>query len=135
MLEEHGHWPQPETLTAHIDAHGEGARVVDLQRVLQGVSDPFLGHFRGAAHDYYVRQFRDMKGGIDAETLDDEPFALYGRACATLLARAHSQSPAAAEIAGYVGGGRAVSEAITEWAYRYADLSRADYAAFCAAHA
>ncbi len=41
------------------------------ERILQGVSDPFLGFFRGE-RDYYVRQFRDMKGGIDAEALDDE---------------------------------------------------------------
>lgn len=96
------------------------------------MSDPFLGHFRGTSQDYYVRQFRDMKGGIDAETLEDAPFRLYAEACATIRARAHGQSLTAGRVVGYVGGGRAIAEAIVAWAHAYADLSRADYDAFVA---
>jgi len=135
VLIEHGGRVQPPAVAAHIAAHGEGGRVVALQRVLQGVSDPFLGHMKAGPVHYYVRQFRDMKGGIDAETLDDAPFALYARACATTLARAHSQSPNAAVVAGYLGDGRSAGEAIVAWSYAYADLSRADYDAFVAASA
>ena len=133
VLEEHGGCPQPAAVADHIARHGEGGRVVAMQRILQGVSDPFLGHMRGAQFDFYVRQFRDMKGGFDIETLDDGPFGEYGRACATTLARAHSQSPQAATVAGYVGSGRVVGEAILDWAEAYAELSRADYDAFLAA--
>jgi len=133
VLEEHGGCAQPDAITALVEAEGQGGRVVALQRILQGSSDPFLGHFRGATTDYYVRQFRDMKGGIDAETLEDRPFRLYAQACATVLARAHGQSPNAAKVIGYLGGGRAAAEAIVEWAYAYAALSRADYDAFVAA--
>lgn len=130
VLEQYGGCAQPEELTAFVDRHGQGGRVVALQRILQGSSDPFLGHFRGERADYYVRQFRDMKGGIDAETLEDGPFRLYAQACATVLARAHGQSPNAAKVIGYLGEGRACAEAIVEWAYGYAALSRADYGAF-----
>jgi hypothetical protein len=33
-------------------------------------------------------------------------------------------------VAGYLGGGRVAGEAILEWAYAYADLSRADWKQF-----
>lgn len=130
VLEQYGHCPQPEEISTFVAAHGEGARVVGIQRILQGSSDPFLGYFRGPAADYYVRQFRDMKGSIDAETLEDGPFRRYAQACATVLARAHGQSPNAARIVGYLGEGGAAAEAIVEWAYGYAALSRVDYGAF-----
>lgn len=134
VLIEYGGCPQPPSLEQHIDSTGEGGRVVALQRILQGVSDPFLGYLRRGEFDYYVRQFRDMKYGIDVEQLDDAPFRAYALACATVLARAHAQSPRAAEVVGYLGGGRRAGEAIVDWAYAYADVSRADYEAFLAAH-
>lgn len=133
VLIQYGERPQPGELTGIIDADGEGARVVALQRILQGVSDPFLGHFRGREQDFYVRQFRDMKGGIDAETVDDDSFRLYGQACAAVLARAHGQSPTAGEVVGYIGTGDVTMDAIVSWSYAYADLSRSDYEAFVAA--
>ena len=110
-----------------------GQRVVAGQRIMQAASDPFLGWTESEGRHYYVRQFRDMKGGFDVESLEDGPFGLYAQACATTLARAHSQSPNAAAITGYIGRGAAVAEALLEWAYAYATLSRADYDAFIAA--
>ena len=106
---------------------GKGGKLI-----LQAVSDPFLGHLRQDYRDYYVRQFHDMKGGIDTETLGDKPFRRYAAACVAVLARAHAQSPAAADIVEYVGGGKKLTRAILAWAYDYARLSRADYEAFLA---
>lgn len=85
-----------------------------LQRILQAVSDPFLGHLRVSDDntDCYVRQFHDMKRSIEMETLEDSPFRRYADICATTLARAHVQSQAAADVAGYIG---VVGEAIPEW--------------------
>lgn len=134
VLVEHGGWEQPAEIAHLIEQVGDGGRVVALQQILQGVSDPFLGHFRSGERDFYVRQFRDMKGGIEVETLDDAPYRSYAVACATVLARAHGQSPAAAQVVGYLGGGRVAAEAITAWAYAYAERSRADYDAFVASH-
>jgi len=133
VLEQYGGVHQPTALTDVVAAFGEGARVVSLQRVLQAVSDPFLGHVRSPDQDYYVRQFHDMKGGIEMVELDDAPFQRYAQACAATLARAHAQSPNAAAVAGYAGGGRALADPMVDWAYAYADLTRADHAAFAAA--
>ena len=130
VLSEYGGCAQPAPISDFVGRFGEGARVVALQRILQGVSDPFLGHFRAPTRDYYVRQFRDMKGGIEAETLDDGPFRGYAQACATVLARAHGQSPTAAQVVGYLGSGKVAAEAIVEWSYAYAALSGSDYRAF-----
>ena len=133
VLVEYGGVEQPTRLTDLIEAGGEGARVVAMQRVLQGLSDPFLGHLRGPNVDYYVRQFHDMKGGVDVELLDDGPFITYARACAATVARAHSQSVTAAEVAGYLGKARVATRALVDWAHAYAEVSRSDYEAFIAA--
>jgi uncharacterized protein (DUF2252 family) len=135
VLAQHGGARQPEALVEHVAAFGEGGRVVALQRVLQAFSDPFLGHLHTEHGDFYVRQFHDMKGGFDVATLDGPQLHRYGRACAVVLARAHGQSPDAAAVVGYAGGGKAVGEAILDWAYAYADLSRTDYERFVAARA
>lgn len=132
VLEQYGKISQPRVLAEVVAADGEGARVVAMQRILQSASDPFLGYLRGEGVDVYVRQFHDMKGGIDAETLDDEPFQTYAQACAVTLARAHSQSPLSVIISGYAGRGRALGEALLEWGHAYAKLSRADYELFVA---
>ena len=132
VLEQYGGITQPRILRDGVARHGEGARVVSMQRVLQAVSDPFLGYLRYDGADFYVRQFHDMKGGIDADTLDDGPFKVYAQACGVTLARAHSQSPRAALISGYLGNGRVAAQALLEWGYAYADRSRSDYEQFLA---
>lgn len=134
VLVEDGGIEQPPEATAYIAEHGHGGRVVALQRILQAVSDPFLGHLRSETGDFYVRQFRDMKGSIETEVIEDRPFRAYAEACAATLARAHAQSPNAAVVAGYIGSGRVVGEALLEWAYAYAALSKSDYDAFVAEH-
>ncbi|MBN9631649.1 MAG: DUF2252 family protein, partial [Actinobacteria bacterium] len=110
---------------AHDDEHGH--RVVGNQRVLQAVSDPFLGYATLDGHAFYIRQFRDRNVSIDTETLEFRPFAEYVDACGTVLARAHAQSPGAAFIAGYLGSGTTFDAAVTDWAFAYADQAQADY--------
>ena len=73
-----------------------------------------------------------MKGGIEIEKIEDEPFITYGRACAVTLARAHAQSPQAANVSGYLGNGAAVGEALLEWGMGYAQRSLDDYEIFLA---
>lgn len=136
VLIEYGGAEQPEAVARFIDRNGEGGRVVGMQRILQAVSDPFLGYLSGPPPEggpdrsFYVRQFHDKKGGFDMDTLEDPAFRWYADACASTLARAHGQSPNASVVAGYVGGGRVAGEAILEWSYAYADLSRADWELF-----
>lgn len=130
VLEQYGRIRQPDVLTRNVAAHGEGWRVVSLQRVLQAFSDPFLGHLRADDADFYVRQFHDMKGGLDLEVLDDETYLHYGMLCGSVLARAHAQSPAAAQIVGYIGSGQVARTALLDWSMAYSDISGADYRAF-----
>ncbi|MFD5863888.1 DUF2252 domain-containing protein [Agromyces sp. NPDC127015] len=119
--------------SARIDELTGGARVVTLQRILQSTSDLFLGHITVEGRGYYVRQFRDLNASFDLADLDRPAFFDYVEACATKLARAHSQSPRAGFIAGYTGRSKRFDEAIAEWSLAYAEQSRADYEAFCAA--
>lgn len=107
---------------------GKGGKLI-----LQAVSDPFLGHLRQDSRDYYVRQFHDMKGGVDVELLDDAPFLTYVSACAITLARAHGQSPNIAAVVGYIGKNDEVARAVADWSLAYADVSEQDYQAFVTA--
>ena len=113
----------------HPDSHThQGSRVVDNQRILQAISDPFLGHLTGpGGRHFYVRQFRDMKGSVDLPTLSPYQFTTYVRGCGTVLARAHAQSPSAPAISGYLGSSNAVDRAMVDWALAYADQSLADF--------
>lgn len=113
----------------------EGHRVVAAQRILQANSDPFLGWITGWAGDsatrhrvdYYWRQFRDMKGSIEPATLSTTEFVAYGKLCASLLARAHGQSPNARDVAAYLGRSTRFAEAIGTWSRAYADVAEADF--------
>jgi uncharacterized protein (DUF2252 family) len=106
----------------------EGWRVVAGQRILQAASDAFLGWMSFEGRDYYVRQFRDMKGAVDLSTLTSTEFARYAQLCGGVLARAHAQSSEAALIDGYLGGSARVDDGLVAWAHAYADQVERDYA-------
>ena len=127
VLEEYGLVEQPRTLTAAEKALGHGLRVVDGQRILQAMSDVFLGTLRIAGRDYYVRQFQDMKGSVETQGMAPEVFGRYVGACALALARGHAQSVNASLLRGYIGSGEKVSAAILEWSYAYADKTLDDF--------
>jgi uncharacterized protein (DUF2252 family) len=112
---------------AGADTPNQGLRVINNQRVQQAVSDPFLGYMRVNGHDFYVRQFQDMKGSVDASTLSREVFPAYGWLCGRMLARAHAQSSEAAYVSGYLGSSTKFDEAVTKWAHAYAEQSLADF--------
>ncbi len=113
----------------------EGERVVAGQRLMQAVSDVFLGWARAKdGHMFYVRQLRDAKAAVDLETIDDDALAAYAMLCARALARAHAKaSGAAGEIAAYVGTGDALDEAMTVFANVYAKQNAEDYGTLLAA--
>lgn len=133
VLEEYGGRRQPESLAAADAALGQGIRVVAGQRILQAMSDVFLGTLRIDDRDFYVRQFQDMKGSVETDGLDAEAFGDYVGACAYSLARGHAQSANGSLLGGYVGSGDAVVEAILEWSYAYADKTDSDFEALRAA--
>jgi uncharacterized protein (DUF2252 family) len=112
----------------------QGERVVYGQRLIQGAPDLFLGYGKTREVDFYVRQLRDMKGGITigcgkgdigaAEFYDYA--ALFGWA----LANAHARSGDPALLAGYCGKGTQLDDAMVQFATAYAEQNLADYEMF-----
>jgi uncharacterized protein (DUF2252 family) len=127
VLEEYGGIEQPQVVRDAIAAFGQGARVVDSQRVLQAMSDVLLGTARKDGRDYYIRQFHDMKGSIETDGMSPDAFGDYVSACSILLARAHAQSANASMLRGYVGDGDTVRKAIVDWSHAYAEKALDDF--------
>ena len=110
--------------------HGE--RVVRGQRLMQASSDIFLGWDtnKDADHHYYWRQFHDMKGSADVESMNAERMGRYAAICGMTLAHAHARSGDPIAIAGYLGSGNVFDEALAEFGFTYADQNDRDYEAF-----
>ncbi len=108
----------------------QGQRVVRGQRLVQFASDIFLGWSTSGDHDFYVRQFRDMKTSVDLAALDEAPYAYYVEYCARALAMGHARSGDPAAIAGYLGASDVFDQAVLVFAERYADLTERDHALF-----
>lgn len=111
----------------------QGFRVVEGIRVMQAASDIFLGWARTRGHDYYVRQFRDMKVSAEVETFRPRTLVGYADMCGWALARAHAKSGDAAMIAGYLGSSDQFDAALAQYSDAYADQAERDYEAFRAA--
>ncbi|MBA2446313.1 MAG: DUF2252 domain-containing protein [Nocardioidaceae bacterium] len=111
----------------------QGQRVVEYQQALQTVSDPLLGWTSVGERQYYVRQFRDMKGAITIEGIDAPALANYARICGFLLAKSHARTSGASMISGYLGGSDKVDRAMCRFARAYADQTERDHQALVTA--
>jgi uncharacterized protein (DUF2252 family) len=111
----------------------QGVRVVEGQRLMQGASDIFLGWARTKKHDYYFRQFRDMKVSAEVDTFEPSTLTAYATMCGWALARAHAKSGDAAMIAGYLGSSDQFDNALAKYAEAYANQAERDYETFQAA--
>jgi uncharacterized protein (DUF2252 family) len=109
----------------------QGQRVVSGQRLIQGAPDIFLGWGETDGIHFYVRQLRDMKGGVefDPGKVILENIPEYTRLCAWALALAHAKSGDAAMLAGYAGNSDELDEAMIRFAFAYADQNEKDYGA------
>lgn len=133
----------PSVLEAYCGAGPhphQGQRVVVGQRIMQSASDIFLGWTdvihpeTGGPVEYFIRQLRDMKGGIDFERgVRREGFLAMAGLFGWILARSHARSGLAPELAGYLGKSETFDAAITEFARDYADQTERDHAALAAA--
>src|SRR5437773_9549109 len=99
----------------------QGQRVVEYQQALQTVSDPLLGWTTVDNRQYYVRQFRDMKGAITVEGIDGSGLMDYARICGTLLAKGQARTTDSALLAGYLGRSDVADRALCRFAAAYAD--------------
>jgi uncharacterized protein (DUF2252 family) len=116
--------------------HGEGAwhahqgqRVVEYQQALQTVSDPLLGWATVGGRQYYVRQFRNMKGSVALDSIDTAALADYAAVTGHLLAKGHARTSGASMIVGYAGSSDRLDSALARFARLYADQTEADHAA------
>ncbi|HST84328.1 MAG TPA: DUF2252 domain-containing protein [Kineosporiaceae bacterium] len=105
----------------------QGQRVVEYQQELQTVSDPLLGWTTIAGRQFYVRQFRNMKGTIAVDALDAAALTDYAGICGRLLAKGHARTSGASMIAGYVGRSDKVDIALCRFARAYADQTERDH--------
>jgi uncharacterized protein (DUF2252 family) len=117
-----------------------GRRVVAGQRLLQGAPDIFLNY--GAvqydlnrSQGFYLRQLRDMKGGIGVGTggVTLKTFPDYAKLFGWALALGHARSGDAAVIAGYCGQSPELTEAFYAFAKSYAKQNQQDFEVFCKA--
>ncbi len=105
----------------------QGQRVVNGQRAMQFQSDPFLGWTTIANRHYEVRQLNDHKGTIAIEDLADGGLNEYAEVCGELLARGHARSGDACVLAGYIGNGKRMGEALMRFADAYASQTEKDW--------
>jgi hypothetical protein len=111
----------------------QGQRVVEYQQALQTVSDPLLGWTTVGERQYYVRQFRDMKGAVVVDGIDAAALTDYAGICGLLLAKGHARTSGASMITGYLGGSDKADAALRRFARHYADQTERDHAALVAA--
>jgi uncharacterized protein (DUF2252 family) len=111
----------------------QGQRVVEYQQALQTVSDPLLGWTTIGEHQYYVRQFRNMKGTIALDSIDAAALTDYAGIVGHLLAKGHARTSGASMIAGYAGVSDKLDQALASFAHAYADQTEADHAQLVAA--
>ncbi|OYZ99745.1 MAG: hypothetical protein B7Y05_25890, partial [Polynucleobacter sp. 24-46-87] len=71
----------------------EGERVVHGQCLIQGAPDLFLGFGKTSEVDFYVRQLRDMKGGISVggDGINTTVFPDFAKLFGWALANAHAR--------------------------------------------
>ena len=112
-----------------------GQRVVIGQRLLQAAPDIFIGWGELDGIHFYVRQLRDMKGGVefDPKKVKIKNMPQYTSLCGWALALAHAKSGDAAMIAGYAGKSKELDKAIARFAFSYAEQTEKDHRALAEA--
>lgn len=115
---------EPWSGPSRYDHHGR--RVVEGKRLVQSATAIFVGWTEGRGHDYYVRQFRDMKVVANGELISPRLRA-FATACGKVLARSHARTGDPVAIAAYIGKGRAFDEGMGAFAHAYADQTERDH--------
>ena len=109
----------------------QGQRVVEGQRMMQAANDIFLGWTQDddSGRQFYVRALKNRRLGGVSDIAETEALGDYAALCGRTLARAHARSGDPAMIAGYLGKGAAMDDALASFAMIYADQTAADHAA------
>jgi uncharacterized protein (DUF2252 family) len=113
------------------DYANHGERVVVGQRMLQAVTDIFLGWTQSPIDGryFYVRRLKDSRlADVGARLEAALPF--YATLCGRTLARAHARTGDAVAIAAYIGDGSDFDKATAAFAVAYAEETERDWRAF-----
>jgi len=121
-----------EEFAGRSEHDNAGQRVVVGQRLMQAVSDIFLGWVRvqgfdGKTRDFYLRQLRDWKGSAEIATMVPKGMLAYAQLCGWTLARAHARTGDRIAIAAYLGAGPTFDEAVGDFAAAYSDQNERDH--------
>jgi len=125
----------PSVLEKHLTAsryRNSGRRVVEGQRMMQTVSDIFLGYPEGSetGHHYYIRQLKDWKASAEVDDAPAKRLQAFAVSRGWTLARAHARTGDPIAVASYIGSDKTFDRALTEFACRYADQAENDHSAF-----
>ena len=110
----------------------EGERVVHGQSLIQGAPDLFLGYGKTTEIEFYIRQLRDMKGGIsvDSDGINSKVFPDFAKLFGWALANAHARSGDPATLSGYCGKSKALDDALVDFSIAYSNQNEIDYDTF-----
>ena len=118
-----------EKYTAPSVYKNHGERIVNGQRLMQTVSDIFLGWTTTKkGYDEYVRQLRDMKTSANIDHFTPKILKEYAILCGWALAKSHAKAGMAPEITGYIGTSEIFADAVSRFAIQYADQTDDDFA-------
>ena len=124
----------PSVLEEVLPASGyetSGQRIVEGQRMMQTVSDIFLGHVATqTGRDFYMRQLKDWKGSADVENASEKGLLHSAELRGWTLARAHARTGDPVALAAYLGDDKTFDRAVAEFSERYARQNAKDYEAF-----
>ncbi len=104
-----------------------GCHAAEGQHRMQTWADPFLGWTTVTGAPYLVKQWSDHKASIEVQDLAGVVLGDYLELCGTVLAKAHARSGDPAQIAGYLGQGDELPEALSSFALRYGNQVTEDW--------
>jgi uncharacterized protein (DUF2252 family) len=122
---------EPSVWTPYLPQGGgcshQGRRVALGQHRMQTWVDPFLGWTRFEGQDFLVRQWSDHKASISVEVLKGPLLQDYAGLCGGILAKAHARTGDAAMLAGYLGDGDKLDQALAAFSQACADQVERDH--------
>ena len=114
----------------------DGQRIVEGQRLMQCVSDPFVGWTSTPKGIPMVwRQLRDWKASMSLDEMKPSPLKAYAKLCSSVLARAHARSGQRQALYGALGDDKAFDRAMASFAVAYSDQVEEDHRALLQAMA
>ena len=118
------------------EAGHQGQRVVEGQRLIQCVCDPFLGWTSTPKGiPMYWRQLRDWKASVSLASMKPPSLKAYAKLCAMVLARAHARSGQRQTLHGALGDDKGFDRAMANFALGYSDQVEEDHRALLQAMA